>query len=356
MKIADISINNKIVTQVNMYDSGTNFYKNINNIINQYKSVFIITQENISDGILTNISINNISKVKTFLLDDSPKCKSENQLKEILKFLIINKCNKNSLIIGIGGGSVSDIVGFSASIYMRGINHVIIPTTLLGMVDAAIGGKTAIDFNDIKNLIGTFKHPEKILIFPDFLLSLPKNEIINGFAEIIKYALIMDKNLFNFIDNNKDSIFFKTKFQDLNEIIIKCIKHKISIVEKDELDKNYRQILNFGHTAGHAIESYFDFKISHGVAVLYGIKVATKMSLELNKINIDIYDRIINLINTLNIPKINEIKINAIIDIMYFDKKSSNNQINFIILNNIGEAAVKKNIDVELIKKGLSIL
>ena len=339
-----------------MYESDLKFYKSFNKILNNYNLIFILTQEGLSDNIIDNITIENSLKVKSFILEDSENCKSEKQFNEILNFLTLNMCTKDSLIIGIGGGSVSDITGFISSIYMRGVNHILIPTTLLSMVDASIGGKTAINYNSIRNLIGTIKHPSHVLIFLDYLDSLPENEILNGFAEIIKYSLIIDEQLFNYIEKNKNSLYPNVDKQKLKDIIIKCIVHKTDIVQKDEQDIGLRKILNFGHTAGHAIESYFDYQISHGIGVFYGMKVAAKISLELNKITKNQYVRIIELINSFNIKSLDKIKIDKILEFMYYDKKSSHNKINYIILNDIGSSTINSNTDVEIIKKGLSVL
>ena len=356
MNVSNLKIKNKVVTQISMHESDAKFYKYFNEILNNHTSIFIITQESLSDSIANNITMKNAPKVKSFILEDAENCKSEKQLKEILNFLFINHCNKDSLIVGIGGGGVSDITGFVSSIYMRGIKHIIIPTTLLGMVDASIGGKTAINYNNIRNLIGTIKHPDQVLIFPDYLDSLPKNEILNGFAEIIKYALIMDKKLFEYIEKNKKNLYPKTNKNKLKEIIIKCIIHKVDVVQLDEKDSGHRRILNFGHTAGHALESYLNFQISHGIGVLYGMKVATKISLELNKINKKQYTRITNLIDSFNIKPLEEININKILNFMHYDKKYSNNKINYVILDDIGSSTINNNINVEVIKKGLSTL
>ena len=356
MYISNLKIQNKVVTQINIHESDLTFYKHFNEILNNYASIFILTQESLSDSIVNNITMKNAPKIKSFILEDTENCKSEKQLKEIFNFLLINQCNKDALIVGIGGGSVSDITGFVSSIYMRGIKHILIPTTLLGMVDASIGGKTAINYNNIRNLIGTIKHPEQVLIFLDYLDSLPENEILNGFAEVIKYALIMDKKLFEYIEKNKKNLYPKTNKDKLKEIIRKCIIHKIDIVQRDEKDLGHRRILNFGHTAGHALESYFNFHISHGTGVLYGMKVAAKISLELNKINKKQYIRITDLIDSFNIKSLGNINIDKILNFMYYDKKSSNNKINYIILNDIGSSIINNNIDVEIIKKGLSSL
>ena len=356
MNISNLKIENKVVTQISMHESDAKFYKYFNEILNNYTSIFILTQESLSDSIINNITMKNAPKIKSFILEDAEKCKSEKQLKEILTFLLINQCNKDSLIVGIGGGSVSDITGFVSSIYMRGIKHILIPTTLLGMVDASIGGKTAINYNNIRNLIGTIKHPDQVLIFLDYLDSLPESEILNGFAEIMKYALIMDKELFEYIEKNKKDLYPEINKQKLKEIIIKCIIHKVDIVQQDEKDLGHRRILNFGHTAGHALESYLNFHISHGLGVLYGMKVAAKISLELNKITKKQYIRITNLIDSFNIQPLKKINIDKILDFMYYDKKSSHNKINYVILNAIGASTINNNIDIEIIKKGLSSL
>jgi len=356
MHISNLKIKNKVVTQINIYESDLTFHKHFNELLSNYSSIFILTQESLSDSIINNITMKNAPKIKSFILEDAEKCKSEKQLKEILNFLLINQCNKDSLIVGIGGGSVSDITGFVSSIYMRGIKHILIPTTLLGMVDASIGGKTAINYNNIRNLIGTIKHPDQVLIFLDYLDSLPKSEILNGFSEIIKYALIMDKELFEYIEKNKKNLYPEINKKKLKEIIIKCIIHKVDIVQQDEKDLGHRRILNFGHTAGHALESYLNFQISHGLGVLYGMKVAAKISLELNKITKKQYIRITNLIDSFNIQPLKKINIDKILDFMYYDKKSSHNKINYVILNDIGASTINNNIDVEIIKKGLSSL
>ena len=155
---------------------------------------------------------------------------------------------------------------------------------------------------------------------------------------------------------NKKNLYPKANKDKLKEIIIKCIIHKVDIVQQDEKDLGHRRILNFGHTAGHALESYFNFQISHGVGVLYGMKVAAKISLELNKINKKQYIRITDLIDSFNIKSLGKINIDKILNFMYYDKKSSHNKINYIILKDIGSSTINNNIDVEIIKKGLSSL
>ena len=261
----------------------------------------------------------------------------------------MNKCNRNSLIIGVGGGTVLDVVGFISSIYMRGIDHIFFPTTLLGMVDASIGGKTAINYNNIRNLIGSINHPKHIMIILNYLKSLPEEELLNGFAEIIKYALILDKDLFDDLENSIQNLYPQLNIDKLENIIIRCIKHKVYIVSKDEKDYGLRKNLNFGHTVGHAIESYSDYNIPHGLGVFYGMKVAAHISLELNKINQESYNRITSLIDYFNCPKIKNIDFEKIIRFLLHDKKIIGNKINYIILDDIGKASIIEDLDIEII-------
>ncbi len=351
MNIINLKINNNLISTINIYDShNSNQYSDI---ISSYSSVFIFTQKSCSMDLDFS---NNNNFIKTFILKDRESCKSIDQLREIFDFLILNKCNKDSLIIGFGGGTVLDTVGFVASVYMRGISHIFFPTTLLSMVDAAIGGKTAINYNNIRNLIGSINHPKHIIIILDYLKSLPKEELLNGFAEIIKYALILDENLFNELEKNIQDLYPQLNINKLEHIIIQCIKHKVHVVSKDEYDYGLRRILNFGHTVGHAIESCSNYNISHGLAVFYGMKVATHISLELNKIDKDSYNRIISLIDYFNCPKIDSLDSEKIITFLLHDKKISGDKINYIILDNIGAASIIEDLNIKVIQNGLKIL
>jgi len=238
---------------------------------------------------------------------------------------------------------------------MRGIDHVFIPTTLLAMVDAAIGGKTALNYKGIRNLLGTYKNPKEIIISTDFISTLSQENIRNGCAEIIKYALIMDSNLFETIEENISNIF-PNPDKNILWIIKQCINHKMDIVNQDQYDQNIRNILNFGHTLGHALESYYDFKMSHGEAILYGMKIASYLSKEENYLNDNDYQRIIKLIGTFKLPQLENLKFDQIISYINSDKKNIGNELNYILLKNIGTAVIEKNYNKDLIKEGLKIL
>ena len=243
----------------------------------KYNKIFIITEKRINDL---------FSKHKIFdlgfhqiTINDSKDIKTLHSVKLIINDLMNANATRDSLLIGLGGGSISDIVGFIASIYMRGIDHVFMPTTLLGMVDASIGGKTGVDFLGVKNLVGTFKQPEGIIIDFHFLDSLDSNYIIDGFSEIIKYGLIFDKVFFDKVFKNFNSLINKNDFK---EIIIQACNYKIKTVLKDQFDQNQRMILNFGHTFAHGFEAAKNFtnKLNHGEAVLLGMINAAQLSFD----------------------------------------------------------------------------
>jgi len=227
------------------------------------------------------------SKVKAHLKNyieipmiDGEEAKDINYALKLVKILFENDFDRGDYVIALGGGTVTDVVGFVASIYMRGINLINIPTTLLGMVDAAIGGKTGVNFENVKNVIGTFYQPTMIISDLDFLLTLPTEEIKKGLAEVIKYGLVLDKELYDFLAMNKDRVLSKD-YEALEEIIYKSSMDKLSVVKADEREtKGIRIVLNFGHTIGHAIEAGSNFEIPHGYAISIGMVCEAKMAEE----------------------------------------------------------------------------
>ena len=320
----------------------------------QYDKLFFITQSPIlnQNSIVDTI----IQTGHHYICPDNEECKSLKEYEKIIKFLSSNHCNKNSVIISIGGGTVTDLCGFVSSSYMRGIAHIVVPTTLLGMVDAAIGGKTALNVGKIRNLIGSYKNPNSLIIHNQFLKTLSKNDIINGYAEIIKYALIMDEKLFIKIENNIDELLSNMNLDFIQSIITTCIDHKLNIVNQDQYDQGIRNILNFGHTVGHALESYSNFKIPHGTAVFHGMRIASYLSYKENNITSKEYNRIIKLIEKMNLKKLGKIDCNAIMDLIDLDKKNISKKLNYILLKKIGFAYIEKNFNKKNIKKALKIL
>ncbi|TRM85751.1 3-dehydroquinate synthase, partial [Sulfolobus sp. A20-N-G8] len=212
----------------------------------------------------------NVDGIKTYLerfydipINDGEDSKDLSNVMLIIKELFNRGFDRGDYLVALGGGTVTDVAGFVASIYLRGINLINIPTTLLGMVDASIGGKNGVNFGDIKNVLGTFYQPSLIISDLKFLETLPADELLKGLAEVIKYGLTLDKELYDFLSLNKDKILAKDE-EALEEIIYRSSLDKINVVKEDEREnKGIRIVLNFGHTIGHAIEAGSEIMIAH---------------------------------------------------------------------------------------------
>ena len=240
-----------------------------------------------------------------------------------------------------------DLVGFAASTFMRGVSLIHIPTTLLADVDSSIGGKTGINFNHKKNMIGTFYQPKLVIIDTEFLINLPKAEITSGIGEVIKYAYMSDRNFFNYLKENLDRIF-KYDSEVLNEIIFKSASIKASVVSQDEKESGLRKILNLGHTFAHGFESELKFKIKHGEAVIAGIISSLFLSEKLRLITENELNAYLELAAKIKLPKkLQEIDKENVFQIMKSDKKNRNGVIKFVLVSGIGKILL----DVEAEKK-----
>ncbi len=269
---------------------------------------------------------------------------------EIWNALLELEIDRKCLFINLGGGVVTDIGGFIAATYKRGVDCIQVPTTLLGMVDAAIGGKNGVDLQHLKNQIGTIVSPKMVLVDVEFLETLPQEEMRSGLAEMLKHGLIYDEIYWRkFLDLSSLEI------SDLKDLIYTSIDIKIKIVNQDPTENGIRKILNFGHTLGHAIESYFNEKenseqLLHGEAVAIGMILESYISwkknylsaaayLEIKKAIIHIYDQIV----------FSKSDIEAIIKLLVFDKKNENGQILFVLLENIGKCCINQLVEGKLI-------
>jgi 3-dehydroquinate synthase len=262
---------------------------------------------------------------------------------------------RDSCIIALGGGVVGDLAGFVAATYMRGVPYIQVPTTLLAMVDSSIGGKVAVDVKNAKNAVGAFYQPKKVIIDPDFLKTLPKKELVNGLAELIKHALIRDKSFFHFLEKNIDRIL-KLDLGILKQAIKRSCEIKAGIVAEDEKEKGMRMLLNYGHTIGHAIESALSYRISHGHAISIGMNYAAKLSAKKGFMHEGSVIRQNNLLEHVGLPhklSHHQLKPKKILEHIQFDKKTVNKKLNFVMLNSIGDAFVSGSIDLDDIKNVL---
>ena len=284
----------------------------------------------------------------------SEKNKSLKKVNFYLSKILDKNLNRSDLIIGLGGGVTGDVAGFVASIYKRGINFINIPTTLLAQVDSAIGGKTGVNSNQGKNLIGSFYQPKLVISDTSFLDSLPKKQMICGYAEILKHSIIKDKKFFDWLKKNTKNIFLK-KSRELTYAIKKSCQIKMFFVNKDVDEKGLRMILNFGHTFAHAIEikNNYSKKITHGEAVLSGMILASRLSLTKNVCNIKTYDEIKKIYNENNLNYTykkysNQNSINNLIPFFKNDKKNNDDKINFILLKKIGKTTLPNKYKISL--------
>ena len=284
----------------------------------------------------------------TYFLNASEKNKNQRTINYILEFLLNNNFSRQDCLITVGGGITGDIGGFAASLFKRGLNFINIPTTLLSQVDSSIGGKTGVNTKYGKNLIGSFYQPKMVISDVSFLKSLPKRELICGYGEILKHALISNKKFFKFLDKNYSKVL-RLKSPFIEKAIFESCKIKKGVVEKDEKEKDLRKILNFGHTFAHAYEATLGFskKLNHGEAVLLGMYSALRFSLKCNFIGKKECDLIITHFQKSNLPfnLKNYFKYkqsSKILKFMLKDKKNNDDRINLILLKKIGTPIYNK--------------
>ena len=282
---------------------------------------------------------------------DGEEYKTLATVEQILDELFTHKLDRKSLLIALGGGVIGDMTGFTASLYQRGIGFIQVPTTLLAQVDASVGGKTGVNNKYGKNLIGAFYQPEAVYIDTDFLKTLPAREFSAGIAEIIKMAVMFDRDYFYFL---QDADF--SQKEDLEKVIERSISLKAEVVNLDEKESGIRAVLNYGHTFGHVIENETEYKrYLHGEAVSIGIVMANRLSVRLGLMSQEESRRVTEFLVKHNLPIDYEIKdVDSFYDKFFLDKKSANNKIKFILAKGLGGHTIRDNIDEVLLKEVLS--
>ncbi len=284
-----------------------------------------------------------------FIFKNGEISKNIDTFSAILEFMAESKVTRSDIVVALGGGVVGDMAGFAASVFLRGIPFVQIPTTLLAMVDSSVGGKTAIDLKAGKNLAGSFYQPSLVLCDYLSLDTLEDSVFATGMAEVIKYGVIFDKNLFDLVKsgNVKENIEF---------IIKRCVELKRDVVQNDEHDTGERQLLNFGHTIGHAIEKCSDFSIPHGDAVAIGMVIASKASNAFGWSAENCTDEIIKALENNSLPVKCDFSANELFSVALNDKKRAGDKISLVIPEKMGHCVLKKveiNSVLELIKSGI---
>lgn len=306
------------------------------------KKIFILTDENVNKyyGKKVVSALSEYFDVKLVSLKAGEETKNFNTLPMVYNELLDFNLTRSDLIITLGGGVIGDLGGFVASSYLRGIDFIQVPTSLLAQVDSSVGGKVAVDLERGKNLVGSFYHPKAVLIDPEVLNTLDNRFFIDGMAEVIKYGCIKDKMFFEFLyemENNSDVI------DNMERVIHKCCDIKRIVVESDEKDKGERMLLNFGHTLGHAIEQYYNYtKYTHGEAVAIGMYEITKISEAKGLTVKGTAERIKEILIKYNLPYKMDVNIEEIFDTINLDKKKLGKSLNLIILKEIGNSEIYK--------------
>ena len=339
---------------------GNNIFSLLPEFIAKYKlpkRLFVILDKNVEQIYGRSIKkvINSFAFKKFYLtLSSSERIKSFNSANQIFSKLFEEEFGRDTLLISIGGGTIGDLSGFIASTYMRGISLIHFPTTLLSAVDSSIGGKTGVNFQKAKNLIGTFYHPELVIIDTNFINSLPEEELISGFGEVIKYSFLTEKKFYSTLLSNYKFLMEKdAKF--LNKIIYESVKIKSAVVSKDEKEvTGLRKILNFGHTFAHAFESGSSLKLSHGKAVIAGIVSALILSFEKKLIDdFQLYYMLQLPMKFRSTVQINKKNSEPFYNLMAHDKKNKDGKIQFVLIKNFGEILTDVPVDKKSVIRSL---
>ena len=319
----------------------------------------ILTQQTIYDlyrPIITTLK-NNGYKLGVIIVPADESAKNIRHAEQVWSEMVELGCDRSSLLLVLGGGVVGDLGGFVAATYMRGIPFIQIPTTLLAMIDSAIGGKTAVNLAAGKNLVGAIYQPKAVLVDPDFLQTLSSRNVISSLAEAIKYGFIQDSSIFDTIEQRFDDLVSLKDRELLTEIIIKSCKIKSQIVSNDQFENGERKLLNYGHTIGHAFETIQEYGgLYHGEAVLYGMKCANFISHKKGLLEDKKYQAAQSVLDRFPLPKLGTVTADRVLQIVAHDKKNINGKLNFILLKDIGEAVVSTEVSPDDIVDSLSVL
>lgn len=296
----------------------------------------LITDDNVdplySDIVVDSLESVGIRTVK-YVIPHGESSKSGETLLQLYSFLAFHNLTRSDCLVALGGGVVGDLTGFAAATYLRGIDYVQIPTSLLAQVDSSVGGKTAIDLAQGKNLVGAFKQPAAVICDIDTLKTLPREFLIDGMGEVIKYGMIDDLWLFDLIDKYT----IDTVHEDFDRIIPECVTIKRNVVAADEFDNNERLTLNFGHTLGHAIEAHYHYQTyTHGAAVAAGMCMITRVTGSEYA-----YERLCNCCKRYELPTTVDAPLSALLPLCANDKKRLGGQIRYIMCEPIGQAHIK---------------
>lgn len=321
------------------------------------KQVMVVTNTTVEKLYLQDL-VNGLEadfEVLSVVLPDGEQYKTQQYIDQIYDALMNNHCSRDVTLIALGGGVIGDMTGFAAASFMRGVNFIQIPTTLLSQVDSSVGGKTGINHPKGKNMIGAFWQPQMVLADMHTLTTLPQRELSAGMAEVIKYALIMDADFLTWLEDNMSALMSLDKVA-LAEAVARCCQYKADIVAQDERESGKRALLNFGHTFGHVIETHEGYgKWLHGEAVAAGMVQAAQLSQQMGWISEQDVQRISEVLQAAHLPiKPPAIDTQTALGLMQHDKKVKSGQVRLILLKSVGEAVVTADFDQTLLEAVLT--
>lgn len=301
-------------------------------IVSKEKTI-LVTDENVFAA-----AKENFNGWQTIVIKAGEENKQQSTVDNIIQQLIEKEAGRNTYVVGVGGGVVTDIAGYAASIYMRGVKFGFVPTTILAMVDASVGGKNGVDVGPYKNLVGLINQPEFLLFDYSLLQTLPHEQWVNGFAEIIKHACIKDAGMFEMLE--KSSLAdFQNDAALLASLIERNVNIKTAVVVEDEFEKGDRKLLNFGHTLGHAVENIY--QLLHGHAISVGMMAAAAFSEKLNGFSGVEKQRLKNLLEKYQLPVALDFDKAKVWNLLKMDKKRASNEMYFILIDKLGKAVIK---------------
>ena len=330
--------------ELNMYMTNLGYHSN--------QKICIVTDSNVKElyaDIVKEKLETVFSKVFLYTFQAGEENKNIASINGLYEYLILNHFDRQDVLIALGGGVVGDMTGYAAATYLRGIDFIQIPTTLLSQTDSSIGGKTGVDFMQYKNMVGAFYMPKLVYMNLSVLKTLPKEQLVSGFGEILKHGLIKDIAYFNWLKEHYDAIW-NLEYESLEEMIYRSCDIKRDVVERDPKEKGERALLNFGHTIGHAIEKLSDFKLSHGSCVGLGMVAASYLSKCLGDLSAEELSNIEETLAYFGLKtRVEGFDASAILKASKSDKKMIGNQVKFILLQTPGVAYIYRELSDEQI-------
>lgn len=294
------------------------------------------------------------AQADVFVFEAGEKSKTLDTVKDLYVFLIEHHYDRKDMLLALGGGVVGDLTGYSAATYLRGIDFIQVPTTLLSQVDSSIGGKTGVDFDAYKNMVGAFYMPKLVYINIETLKTLPERDYFSGMGEVLKSGLLKDAEYYVWLIDHIYEICDKDT-ATMEELVYRCDQIKKAVVEKDPTEKGDRALLNLGHTLGHAIEKYKNFELYHGECVALGIICAAFISWKKDMISMDEYYEIRDMFVPFNLPiSIEDIDVDEIVKLTKSDKKMEGGTIKFILLKKVGKAVIDTTVTEDEMKQALN--